>query len=147
MKALTWISVVVCIIYGAIVFAIYEKTRTDALEQSRNLQQVEATVQRTERCRGKSLCYFTIAEYQIDGKVVKARVAGEIGKNGTTFTLLVIPGSDKGFLSHAAYIEQVTAFLPFLFFPLAVFFFPLILSVVKKYEKHEHPATQGKRPA
>lgn len=131
MKALSWISAVVCIIYGAIVFAAYEKRHTEALDESLNLRQVEATVTSTQRCRGKSLCYFTIAEYQIDGNLMKVRVAGEIGKQGTVFSLLVIPGSEKGFLSRAAFVQQATAFLPLMLFPLAIFLFPLLLPLLQ----------------
>lgn len=147
MKALVRISVIVCIIYGAIAFVIYERTRSEALEQSLGLRQVEATVVSTERCPGKSLCYFTIAEYKINGNSMAARVLGEIGPPGTVFSIFVIPGSEKGFLSHAAYIEQTTAFLPILFLPLAVFLFPLALAVAQKYEKPNHQANQDKRPA
>ncbi len=134
MKVLAWISVVVCIIYGAIVFAIYETANTAAIEESRNRQQVEATVLSRQRCQGKSLCYFTVAEYQRNEQSFEVKVAGEIGKQGTVFSLLVIPGSDKGFVSHTAYIEQATAFLPILFLPLAIFLFPLFLALAAKYE-------------
>ena len=53
MKALSWISVVVCIIYGAIVFAAYEKRHAEALDESLNLRQVEATVISTRDAAGK----------------------------------------------------------------------------------------------
>lgn len=147
MKALIRISAIVCIIYGAIVFAIYESTRSEALEKSRSLRQVEASVVSTERCPGKSLCYVTIAEYKIEGESKEARVSGEIGAPGTIFSIYVIPGSPKGFLSHAAYIEQATAVFPLLFLPLAIFLFPLFLAVAQKYEKSEHRANQDERPA
>ncbi|WP_454438828.1 hypothetical protein [Thauera mechernichensis] len=138
MKAPVWISAVVCIIYGAIVFAVYEKWRDEALDESRNLQQVKATVKSHQRPRGKPLSYFTEAEYQIDGKLFEVRVAGDIGTPGTIISLWVIPGSEKGFVSRTAYVEQATALIPFMLFPLAVFLIPLLLAVVGRNEKLEH---------
>jgi len=144
MKALAWISVVVCIIYGVLAFAIYEKKHADALKKSHNLQQVEATVLRTQRCQGKSLCYFTIVQYRVNEDFVEAKVLGEVGKQGSTISLFIIPGSNKGFISPAEYIEQATAFMPLLFLPLALFLFPLLLAVATKYEKSEHQTVQDK---
>ena len=74
---------------------------------------------------------------------MKVRVAGEMGKQGTVFSLLVIPGSENGFLSHATFVQQATAFLPFMFFPLAIFLFPLLLAVAAKYEKPNQQAVQN----
>lgn len=147
MKALTRISIVACIIYVSIVFVIYKKTHSDALEQSRNLQLVEASVVRTERCPGKSLCYFTVAEYKIDGVSVRVKVLGGIGEHGKNFLLLVTPGKEKGFLSHNSYIKQATSFLPFLFLPLAVFLFPLILAITDNHNKPEHKAKNDRSKA
>ncbi|MFT5781632.1 MAG: preprotein translocase subunit SecG [Pseudomonas sp.] len=147
MKALTRISIVFCIIYGSIAFVIYNKTRSEALEQSHNLQQVEASVLSTERCPGKSLCYFTVAEYKIDGISAKAKVAGEIGTHEKKFSLLIIPGAKNGFLSHTAYIDQATIFLYLLFLPLAIFLFPLILALAEKYEKSADHTEHQRRKA
>jgi hypothetical protein len=147
MKALTRISIVACIIYVSIVFVIYKKTHSDALEQSRNLQLVEASVLSTERCPGKSLCYFTVAEYKIDGVSVRAKVLGEIGDQGKNFLLLVTPGNEKGFLSHNSYIKQASSFLPFLFLPLGVFLFPLILAITDNHNKPEHNAKNDRSKA
>jgi hypothetical protein len=145
MKALVWISAIVCVIYGAIVLAAYETRRAEALNESRSLQQVEATVLTTQRCRGKSLCYFTIAEYQLDGNRSEVRVAGEIGKQGTVFSLFVIPGSERGFLSHDAYVKYATSFLPLMLFPLAIFLFPLLLAVAAKFERANQEAVPDKQ--
>ncbi|CAM8657803.1 hypothetical protein MCEMSEM18_00708 [Comamonadaceae bacterium] len=147
MKALIRISVIVCIIYGAIVFAIYESTQSKALEKSRRLRQVEASVVSTERCPGKSLCYVTIAEYKIDGKFAEARVLGEFGAPGTIFSIYVLSGSPKGFLSHAAYIEQATTVVSFLFLPLAMLLIPLFLAVAQKCEKPVGQANENERRA
>jgi hypothetical protein len=147
MKALAWISVVGCIIYGALAFAIYEKSHAEALKKSRNLQKVEATVLRTQRCQGKSLCYFTIVQYRVNKDFVDAKVLGEVGKQGSTISLFVTPGSNKGFTSPAEYIEQATAFMGFLLLPFAIFLFPLLLAVAAKYEKSVRQTFQDKQPA
>jgi hypothetical protein len=145
MKTLVWISAVVSIIYGAIVFAAHEKMRAEALDESRSLQQVKATVISTQRYRGKNLSYFSIAEYQIDGKFFKVRVPGDVGKQGTVISLLVIPGSEKGFLSHKSYFEQATALIPLMLFPLAVFLLPLLAAAAGRNEGTEHQAAQSKQ--
>ena len=143
MKPLIWISMAACIIYGAMALFIYQTKRADATMESRNLQQVEATVESIQRCPGKGVCYFSVAKFRIDGKATEIKVPGKIGQEGTTVSLWVIPGAKWGFVSHAAYIEHATDFLPFLFIPLAVFLFPLGLAITEKHDQSNAQKNQN----
>lgn len=141
MKVLAWITTVFCIIYGAIALIIYQSKHADTIEESKGLSAIEATVEDIQRCPGKGLCYLTIVSYQINNKVVTAKVLGEHGKEGEIISIWTKPGSPKGYESPSAFIEQSMAFLPLFFLPAALFIFPLLLALLGK-NKSMKPSNQ-----
>ena len=138
MKALVWVTVAACVVYGAISYLIFESNHSSTLKEAKKLQYFAARIASIHRCPGKSSCYLTEVSYQSDGKEQTANVFGKLGEEGKPVNIWAIPGSPKAYVSPEAYVEQSNSFLPVLFLPVGFLLLPpLLLALQARRENYE----------
>lgn len=145
MKALWSVIAVMFALVGLTAYVIFERSHAQARAAVQLLRPYGATIEKVERCRGRSTCYETLVSYVADGEARRSRVLGDLGKAGSSTTVWAMPAYSRAYVSPESYLNLSTRtwFLPF-FVP-GLMVFGLVIAMLSQAAERR-AAAKAERP-
>ena len=132
MNTLKRMVLVISVLYGLFVLALYSYSHQRATTESAQLRPMSAQVQRFVRCDGKAspdcrVATVRIQEFGQQPREMRLYGPAQELKLGQKLQIVMLPNGGQAYLNAKGFIHAATAYTPILFLPLALLFIPLLV--------------------